>query len=102
MPQGNQIRADFGVINQLAADQNTLAGNVENIRSTLRTLASQALSNIDGGMGAAEHQACMAQVDRLIDEYINGTRDLNSSTTNVGDRFLAGGNQAARVLGSGA
>lgn len=98
----NQIRAHFGTIDQLAADQGTLAGNVENIRATLRTHASQALATLDGGMGTDEHQACMAKVDQLIDEYIRSTQDMQRTTGQVGESFMAAGHRARGVLGSGA
>jgi uncharacterized protein YukE len=98
----NQIRADFGTLGQLAADQNTLAGNVDGIRAQLRGHAQQALQTIDGGMGADEHQACMLKVDQLIDEYIGTTHSMNRSTNQVGDTFLAGGNRARGILASGA
>jgi hypothetical protein len=98
----NQIRAHFATIDQLAADQNTLAGNVDGIRAQLRQHAQQALSTIDGGMGTEEHQACMAKVDQLIDEYIQSTRAMNSSTNTVGQTFLAGGNRARGIFASGA
>jgi uncharacterized protein YukE len=97
----NQIRAHFATIDQLAADQNALAGNVDGIRSQLRQHAQQALQTIDGGMGAEEHQACMHKIDQLIDEYLRSTHDLNRSTTMVGQTFLAGGNRARGILGSG-
>jgi hypothetical protein len=98
----NQIRAHLGTIETLAADQNAHAGNVDTIRATLRQHAQQALSTLDGGMGTEEHQACMAEVDRLIDEHIQSTQSLRRSTDQVGQTFLAGGTQAARILGSGA
>ncbi|HLU46093.1 MAG TPA: hypothetical protein VKZ67_13945 [Natronosporangium sp.] len=97
----HQIRAHFGTIETLAADQGALAGNVESIRLALRQHAQQALQTLDGGMGAEEHQACMDHVDRLIDEYIQSTQNMQRTTTQVGDTFLAGGQRARSVLGSG-
>jgi hypothetical protein len=98
----NQIHANFGTINQLAADQGAHAGNVEGIRATLRTHAQQALTNLGGGVGAEDHEACMAQVDRLIDEYLTSTRDMQRSTDSVGQTFHAAGSRARTILGSGA
>jgi uncharacterized protein YukE len=97
----HQVRAHFGTIETLAADQGTLAGNVETIRAELRQHAQQALNTLDGGMGAEEHQACMEQVDRLIDEYIQSTQSMQRTTTQVGDTFQAGGQRARNILGSG-
>ena len=98
----NQVHANFGTINQLAADQGALAGNVENIRATLRSHAQQALANLGGGVGTDDHDACMRQVDQLIDEYLSSTRDMQRTTTGVGDSFLAAGNRARTILRSGA
>lgn len=100
--QPNSIRAHFGTIDQLAADQGTLAGNVEGIRAALRTHAQQALSTLDGGMGTDEHQACMTKVDQLIDEYIRSTQDMQRTTGQVNQNFMAAGQRARGVLGSGA
>jgi uncharacterized protein YukE len=97
----NQIRAHFGVIEGLAADQNTHAGNVDSIRATLRSHAQQALTTLDGGMGAEEHQACMDKVDQLIDEYIQSTHGIRRTTDQVSETFRAGGNQARTILSSG-
>jgi hypothetical protein len=52
-------------------------------------------------MGTEEHQACMAEVDRLIDEHIQSTQSLRRSTDQVGQTFLAGGHQARNLLASG-
>lgn len=95
------IRAHFGTIETLAADQGTLAGNVETIRAELRQHAQQALNTLDGGLGADEHRACMEHVDRLIDEYIQSTQNMQRTTNQVGDTFLAGGQRARTVLGNG-
>lgn len=97
-----QIRAHFGTIDQLAADQGNLAGNVDGIRSQLRSHAQQALATLDGGMGTEEHQACMAKVDQLIDEYIRTTQDMQRGTGQVGESFRAAGVKARGILGSGA
>lgn len=98
----HQVRAHFGTIDTLAADQGTHAGNVDGIRSALRTHAQQALATLDGGMGADEQKACMDQVDRLIDEYLQSTQSMQRTTGNVGEAFQAGGRRAAGILGSGA
>lgn len=97
----NQVRAHLGTIETLAADQNSHAGNVDGIRATLRQCAQQALSTLDGGMGSSEHQACMVEVDRLIDEYIQNTQSMRRSTDQVGQTFTAGGYQVRNLLSSG-
>lgn len=99
---GNQIRADFATLDQLAADQGTHAGSIEGYRETLRQHAVQALGTLDGGMGTEEHQACMRRVDELIDEHINATRTFQSSTGTVHDDFLQAGHTARRTFASGA
>jgi hypothetical protein len=98
---GNQIRADFGTLDQLAADQGTHAGSIEGYRETLRQHALQALGTLDGGMGTEEHQACMRRVDELIDEHINATRTFQTSTGTVHDDFLHAGQTARRTFASG-
>lgn len=97
----NQIHANFGVIDQLGADQGAFAGNVEGLRAQLRNHAQQALSTLDGGMGSDEHALCMQKVDQLIDEYITSTKDMQRSTGTVNQTLFAGGQKAARLLGSG-
>lgn len=99
---GTSIRADFGVLDQLAADQSTHAGTVEGYRETLRRHAAQAIANFGGGMGEQEHQACMQQVDRLIDEHIRNTQQFKGSTTQVHETFQQAGQMARSILGSGA
>jgi hypothetical protein len=99
---GNQIRADFATLDQLAADQGTHAGTIEGYRETLRQHALQALGTLDGGMGTEEHQACMRRVDELIDEHINATRTFQTSTGTVHDDFLQAGQTARRTFASGA
>jgi hypothetical protein len=98
---GNQIRADFGTLDQLAADQGTHAGTIEGYRETLRQHAMQALATLDGGMGADEHQACMRKVDELIDEHIRATQAFQRSTRDVHDTFHQGGVTARNILASG-
>lgn len=97
----NQIRANFAAIEQLAADQGALAGNVENLRAQLRRHAQEALSALDGGMGSAEHQACMNKVDQLIDEFLTSTKQMQRSTGQVNESFQAAGHRAKTILGSG-
>lgn len=97
----HQVRAHLGTIETLAADQNTHAANVDGIRATLRQHAQQALGTLDGGMGTEEHQACMAEVDRLIDEYLQNTQSLRRSTDQVGQTFAAGGQRVRSLLASG-
>jgi uncharacterized protein YukE len=99
---GNQIRAEFGTLDQLAADQGTHAGTIENYRATLRSHAMQALGTLDGGMGTEEHQACMRKVDELIDEHIRATMQFQKTTGTVHDTFRQGGQMARSILGSGA
>ncbi len=97
-----QLRADFGTLDQLSADQGSHAGNIDGLRSTLRSHVSKALANFDGGMGTEEHQSCMRKADELIDEYINNMRQFQRTTGNVHDTFLTGGQRAQTILGSGA
>ena len=99
---GNQIRAEFGTLDQLAADQGAHAGSIENYRMALRTYAQQALGDLAGGMGTEEHQACMRKVDELIDDHITATQGFQRSTGSVNDTFLSGGNRARTVFSSGA
>jgi len=99
---GNQIRADFSTLDQLAADQGSHAGTIENYRATLRQHALNALSTLDGGMGTEEHNACMRKVDELIDEHIRATQSFQRTTGNVHDTFRQGGQTARSILGSGA
>jgi uncharacterized protein YukE len=98
----DRIRAQFSTIDQLAADQNAHAGNVEGYREALRQQAMQALNTLDGGMGTEEHQACMRKVDELIDEHIRNTHGMQRTTTQVNDTFRQGGQTARSILGSGA
>jgi uncharacterized protein YukE len=98
----NQVHANFRVIDQLAADQGSLAGNVEGIRSQLRKHAQEALGTLDGGMGTEEHEACMRKVDQLIDEYIRSTQDMQRTTGQVNQTMMNAGNRARSILGSGA
>jgi uncharacterized protein YukE len=99
---GNQIRADFGTLDQLAADQGSHAGTIENYRAALRQHALQALNTLDGGMGTDEHNACMRKVDELIDEHIRATQSFQRTTGNVHDTFRQGGQMARSILGQGA
>jgi hypothetical protein len=99
---GNQVRADFATLDQLAADQGTHAGSVEGYRETLRQHALQAIGNFGGGIGTEEHDACMRRVDELIDEHINTTRTFQTSTGVVHDDFLQAGQMARRTFASGA
>lgn len=97
-----QVRADFATIDQLAADQGTHAGNIENYRTALRQHAIQALATLDGGMGTEEHQACMRKVDELIDEHIRATQSFQTTTGTVHDTFRQGATTARGILGQGA
>ncbi|BCJ37074.1 hypothetical protein Athai_45770 [Actinocatenispora thailandica] len=98
---GHQIRAEFGTIDQLAADQSGHAGNIEGLRATLKSHVSKALNTLDGGMGTDEHQACMRKADELIDEYINNTHQFQRTTTQVGDTHLQYATRAVNMLSSG-
>lgn len=101
MSQGS-IRADFGTLDTLAADQGSHAGNIDGLRATLKAHVSKAIDNFAGGMGEQQHQACMLKADQLIDEYITGIRQFQGTTNNVNDTFQAGGNKAQNILASGA
>ncbi|WP_163512824.1 hypothetical protein [Fodinicola acaciae] len=101
MSQGS-VRADFGVIDQLSADQGSHAGNIDGLRATLKSHVAKAIDNFAGGMGQEQHQACMAKADQLIDEYINGIRQFQGTTNTVNDTFQAGGHKAQSILASGA
>lgn len=98
----HQIRAEFGTLDQLAADQSRHAGAVGDFRDQLRQAVSVALANFDGGIGEAEHQACMQKAEQLIDEHINQTSRLQGTTHQVNDTFQAGGQAARRILSAGA
>jgi hypothetical protein len=98
---GNQVRAEFATLDQLAADQGTHAGSVEGYRAALRQHAMTALENFAGGMGAEEHQACMRKVDQLIDEHIAATQSYQRSTGQVNETFMAGGRNARSILAAG-
>ncbi|MGA8117436.1 MAG: hypothetical protein WCA46_27685 [Actinocatenispora sp.] len=97
-----QIRAEFGTIDQLAADQGGHAGNIESLRATLKSHVARALNTLDGGMGTEEHQACMRKADQLIDEYISNTQQFQRTTNQVGDTHLQYGTRAQNTLASGA
>jgi hypothetical protein len=99
---GNQIRAEFGVLDQLAADQSAHAGSIEGYREALRQHVLVALNDLGGGIGTDEHQACMLKVDELINDHIAATQGLQRSTGNVTDAFLSGGNRARAIFSSGA
>jgi len=98
----NQIRAEFSTLDQLAADQGRHADAVADYREQLRQAVSIALQNFDGGLGEAEHQACMRKAEQLIDEHIEQTVRLQGTTHQVNDIFQAGGQAARRILASGA
>jgi uncharacterized protein YukE len=97
----NQLRAEFGTLEQLSADQGTHAGTVEGYRETLRQHVSQAVANFEGGIGSDEHNSVMKIADRLIDEHIQGTLQFQGSTNNVQDTFRQGGQTARQILASG-
>lgn len=96
-----QIRADFGIIDQLGADQRSHLGNVDGTKAELISAVSGALSALDGGMGTEEHQACMRKAEAIIDEYIASMQTMNNSTNQVGDTFLGAGLRTRSILGQG-
>ena len=97
----NQLRAEFGTLDQLAADQGTHASNIESYRETLKQHVSLAISNFDGGVGSYEHDAVMKIADRLIDEHIQATQQFQGSTHQVNDTFRQGGQTARNILANG-
>ena len=97
----NQLRAEFGTLDQLSADQGTHAGTVESYRETLKQHVNLAISNFDGGLGSDEHNAVMKIADRLIDEHIAATQQFQGSTHQVHDTFRQGGQAARNILASG-
>jgi hypothetical protein len=97
----HQIRAHLGTIEALAADQLAHAGTVDGIRAALRQHAQQALAALDGGMGSEEHRACLAEIDRLVEEHLQQTQAVRHSTEQVGQVFAAGGQQVRRLLAAG-
>jgi hypothetical protein len=99
---GNQIRAEFGTLDQLAADQGSHAGTVDEYRANLLAHASAALGTLDGGMGSDEHEACMRQVETLVNEHIAATYGFQRSTDGVHEQFVSGGTRARNILGSDA
>ncbi len=99
---GYQLRAEFGTIEQLASDQGAHAGNIENFRAALKAQCAKALDNFAGGLGQDEHNACMAKVDQLIDEYIQNMQKFKGTTHNVQDTFMQGGQRARGILAGGA
>lgn len=98
---GGKIHADFGGIEQLSSDQGATAGQVEDLRSTLLGHVSRALSQLDGGMGTDEHQACMRKADELINQHINDLHTFRRSTNNVNETFQSHGQAARNILAAG-
>jgi uncharacterized protein YukE len=96
-----QLRAEFATIDQLAGDQGTHAANIEELRATLKAHVSRAIDNFAGGMGQDEHSACMAKADQLIDEYIQNMQKFRSTTGQVNETFMQGGQRAASTLAAG-
>lgn len=99
---GNQIRAEFGTIEQLAADQGQHAGSVENYRDTLRQHAREALGTLGAGVGSEDHEACMRTVDGLIDDHITATQGFQRTTGTVQETFVSGGHRMREIFRSGA
>jgi len=99
---GDRIRAHFGGLEELQGQQVSHTSQVEELRARLRTEVAKALSNLDGGMGAEEHQRCMQIADKIIAEHVDNLTQYNRSTVNVNQTFQAGGRRAQAVFGSGA
>jgi uncharacterized protein YukE len=97
----NQLRAEFGTLDQLSADQGAHAGTVEGFREALRQHVSLAINNFDGGLGSDEHAAVMKIADQLIDEHIAATQQFRGSTDQVNDTFRQGGQMARNILAAG-
>jgi uncharacterized protein YukE len=97
----NQVRAEFGTIEQLAADQNTHGATIESYRDALKQHVVRAIANFEGGIGGDEHSAVMRIADQLIDEHIAATQQFNGSTVQVNDTFRQGGQLARSILASG-
>jgi transposase len=102
MAASNRLRADFGTLEQLSADQTSHAGNIEDYRATLKQHVLLAVNNFDGGLGSEEHAAVMKIADKLIDDHIAATRQFKSSTDQVHETFRQGGQTARTILASGA
>jgi hypothetical protein len=98
---GNRLRAEFGTLEQLAADQGGHAATIEGYREALKQHVSQAVANFDGGIGGDEHAAVMRIADKLIDERITATRQFQGSTGQVQDTFRQGSQLARNILASG-
>jgi transposase len=101
MAGSNQVRAHFGTLEQLSADQTTHASDIEGYRATLKQHVLLAVNNFDGGLGSDEHVAVMKIADRLIDEHITATRQFKTSTDQVHETFRQGGQTARTILASG-
>jgi uncharacterized protein YukE len=97
-----QLRAEFGTIDQLAADQGGHAGDIEGFRAQLKAEVSKALDNFAGGLGENEHHVCMQKADQLIDQYVQNMQRFQGTTNQVNDTFQQGGRRAQSTLASGA
>jgi uncharacterized protein YukE len=97
----NQIRAEFATLDQLAADQAAHAGSIDGYREALRQHVLVALNDLSGGLGTAEHEACMRQVDQLIDDHITTTNAFQRTTGTVNDTFMAGGQRSRAMFANG-
>jgi hypothetical protein len=95
------IYADFGVLDQLGADQGAHAGAVEGYREMLRQHVMGALGTLAGGVGTDEHAACMRKVDQLVDSHIAGTASFQRTTGEVDERHRLGLDLATRQLTDG-
>lgn len=101
MAGSNQLRAEFGTLEQLAADQSSHAGTIEGYREALKQHVVRAVANFEGGIGSDEHAAVMRIADQLIDEHIASTQQFKGSTDQVHETFRQGGQAARTILASG-
>lgn len=98
----NQLRADYGVLDQAGGDLGAHAGTIEGYRASLRDQAAKALGNFGGGVGSEQHNAAMRIVDQLVDEHINAVRQQQSGVNSANDTFQGAGQRMQSILGSGA
>jgi uncharacterized protein YukE len=99
---GNQIRAEFGTLDQLAADQASHSGAIQEYKDLLRQQALAAIGDLAGGAGSDQHERCMRIVDDLINEHIDATNSFQRTTGNVNETFQAGGHRVRSIFSTGA
>jgi uncharacterized protein YukE len=98
----NQIRAEFGTIDQASSDINAYAGNTQGQVDELMSEVSRAISNFAGGMGADQHHAVMTKARQLAEEYVSSQRQHGQATASAGDTLHTGGTKMSSILGQGA